>query len=164
MLDTKPRVVGEVFFVLLLLAVSLFLLWSAYTISGFESFASAGAVPMAAAGLMAVCALVILVQTLRRPPGEPEAGLVRRLMVQVTPPALLFMLVLIVLYVVLLEQLGFLLVSFLFLYASMFVLGSFRWFLNLVVSVGTLVVIYIVFEELFSVVLPGGRLWQGVFQ
>ncbi len=164
MSEPKPRLVGEVFFVLLLLAVSLFLLWSAYTISGFESFASAGAVPMAAAGLMAVCALAILVQTLRRPADTTEASTLRRLMVQVTPPALLVMLVLIVLYVVLLEQIGFLLVSFLFLLASMFVLGSYRWVMNLVVSVGTLGVIYIVFEELFSVVLPAGLLWQGVFQ
>ncbi len=68
------------------------------------------------------------------------------------------------LYVVLLEQIGFLLVSFLFLLASMFVLGSYRWVMNLVVSVGVLGVIYIVFEELFSVVLPAGYLWQGVFQ
>jgi putative tricarboxylic transport membrane protein len=42
-------------------------------------------------------------------------------------------------------------------------LGSTRWRTNLLVSALVLGAVYLVFQTAFSVVLPAGRLWQGVF-
>jgi putative tricarboxylic transport membrane protein len=62
-----------------------------------------------------------------------------------------------------LEWLGFVVSSYLFLAVTMRLLGSTRWRTNLLVSALVLGAVYLVFQTAFSVVLPAGRLWQGVF-
>jgi putative tricarboxylic transport membrane protein len=54
----RRRLPGELTFALLLIGLSLFLLWQAYGISGFESLTSAGAFPMVAAAVMLVTAVL----------------------------------------------------------------------------------------------------------
>jgi putative tricarboxylic transport membrane protein len=63
-----------------------------------------------------------------------------------------------------LEWLGFVVGSYLFLIVAMWILGGRRIVLNLVVSALVLTAIYVVFQTAFSVVLPAGSLWQGVFK
>ena len=65
---------------------------------------------------------------------------------------------LIVAYMLLLEVLGFILSSYLFLLLSMQVLGSRRLLVNLAASAVVLASIYIIFQTAFSVVLPPGSL------
>jgi putative tricarboxylic transport membrane protein len=48
--------------------------------------------------------------------------------------------------------------------ASMALLGSRRWGLNLLVSALALAAIYVIFQTVFSVVLPSGTLLQGLFK
>ncbi len=74
------------------------------------------------------------------------------------PLTLVLFTLLIVAYMLLLEVLGFLVASYLFLLLSMQVLGSKRLGLNLVVSAVVLAAIFIVFQTAFSVVLPAGSL------
>ena len=50
----------------------------------------------------------------------------------------------------------------LFLVITMRLLGSERWWLNMAVSAVALGLIYLVFRTAFSVILPVGRIWQGV--
>ena len=62
----RTRRPGEGVFTLVLAAISLFLLWSAYGISGFEALSSPGALPMATAATMVVTALIIAAGTFPR--------------------------------------------------------------------------------------------------
>lgn len=159
-MSTRRRLPGELGFILLLIGFSAFLLWQAWRISGFESITSAGVFPMAAALVMLLSLGVVLVRSLRVPreaqePGESRlAHFVRRL----SPGVVVSFSVAIVIYMLVMESLGFLLSSFLFLLISMRLLGSRRWIVNLLLSAVILAAIYVVFHTAFSVVLPEGTL------
>ena len=77
---------------------------------------------------------------------------------KVTPVQLIAFSVLIFLYMLGMEYIGFLIASYIFLAASMYLLGSRRVVLNLFISAAVLVAIFIVFRTAFSVVLPAGSL------
>ncbi|SDH26506.1 Tripartite tricarboxylate transporter TctB family protein [Alteribacillus persepolensis] len=57
-------------------------------------------------------------------------------------------------FVLLLPVLTFFPAAFLFLIASMFFLKGVSWFVNIAVSIGTIVVIYFLFSQLFNIVFP----------
>lgn len=160
----RQRLPGEAVFALVMLLLSAFLLWAAVDISGLTSYTSAGAYPMAAAATMLVCALIVLVQTVRLPI-EPEASgwpawrvFVRR----IAPPVIVSSSLAIALYMYALDRLGFVVASYLFLVLMMRLLGSARWGLNLTVSAVVLGAIYLVFQTVFSVALPAGTVWRGL--
>ncbi len=166
-MNTTPRrQPGEIVFTLLLAAGSVFMLWEAYGISRFESITSAGVFPMLATGTMVVAALLALRGTLRAPAADAAdgEGVARQFLVKITPPVVVGFTAVIASYMVLLEPLGFILASYLFLVLSMGLLGSRRWGLNLLVSAVALAAIYLVFQTAFSVVLPKGRWLAGVLQ
>jgi putative tricarboxylic transport membrane protein len=78
---------GELAFCALLLLLSLFLLWQAHGISGFESLSSAGMFPMLAAATMVVTGAVFSWQSLRRGPANVSGqGNWQAFVVQITPP------------------------------------------------------------------------------
>lgn len=147
----KPKRPGEDLFGLLVLMGSLFLLWTAYTISGFDSLSSPGAFPMAVALVMVLSSAYVCWDNIRR--NRAKVGIDRTPLLSKTAMAFL---ALIVAYGALLEALGFLLSSFLFLVAGMALLraGSLPRILALVVA--CLVVIYVLFRLTFQVVLPEG--------
>jgi hypothetical protein len=64
MADKKTRLPGELTFTVLLLLGSLFLLYQAYGISGFESITSAGMFPMLSALVMAFTAFLAILLAL----------------------------------------------------------------------------------------------------
>lgn len=166
MTPTPCRQPGEIVFTLLLAAGSVFMLWSAYGISGFDSITSAGVFPMLATGVMVLMALFVLLRTLRLPlvarlPGESAK---QQLFRRIAPPAVVPFTLLITGYMLLLQPLGFVVSSYLFLFLSMALLGSRRWGLNLLVSGMSLAAIYVVFHTVFSVVLPKGDWLMGVIQ
>ncbi len=160
----RTRLPGETVFSVLMLMLSAFLLWAAVDISGFKSYTSAGSYPMAAAATMLGCSLVVVAQTARAQaepaaPGEsPWRAFVRR----IAPPVIVSTSLAIAAYMLTLEWLGFVVSSYAFLVVTMRLLGSARWGLNLVVSALVLGAIHLVFQTAFSVVLPAGRLWQGI--
>jgi putative tricarboxylic transport membrane protein len=160
---TKPlerRLPGELTFVLVLVLFGATALWQAYRISGFASWSSPGAVPMLAALVLVGAALRIALATLRQPPAEvPEGSTLSAQFGHVLlPRVIVAFTLLIVLYMFALEPLGFVVSSFLFLAAGMWVLGSHRVVYNLVISAICLAAIYVVFQTAFSVVLPAGVL------
>ena len=163
--ETAPprRPPGELAFCVLLLALSLFLLWQAYGISGFESLTSAGMFPMLASATMVVTGAVFVAQSLRRGRAE-SAGHWQAFVAQVTPPLWLGSALAVCLYMLALPRLGFIGASFVFLLLLMRLLGSQRWLLNVGVSAASLAGIYAVFQTIFSVVLPQGTWVQAVFR
>ncbi len=162
-MNTPQRPAGEIVFCMLLASFSLFLVWQAYRISGFESLSSAGAFPMFAAAVMLISALLALRQSLRRQPTPRQSGetLAGQFVREVTPMQLISFTATLAVYMYLLDLLGFLLASYLFLNVSMSLLGSRRWGLNLLVSALSLAGIYLIFQLAFSVVLPKGRWLMG---
>jgi putative tricarboxylic transport membrane protein len=76
------------------------------------------------------------------------------------PPVLLWNTLALAGYMFALERAGFHLASLVFLLLSMRLLGSRRWGLNVAVAVGAVAAIHLVFQTVFSVVLPAGTLWQ----
>lgn len=160
----RRRPAGEIGFTVLLVVFSAFMLWTAYGISGFGSLTSAGAFPMVATAVMLVTGLVTVGHALREAPTESRAGesTARKFTRELTPPVLIAFTVAIAAYMWLLERLGFVVASYLFLVVSMFLLGSRRVLLNLAVSAVSLAAIYVIFQTVFAVVLPKGTWWQGV--
>ena len=162
----RPRLAGELVFCGLLLLFAAFLLWSSYGISGLASYTSAGSFPMAASALMVICGLVIVRQTARAPRAHGGTGetVLRQFLRQITPGVVIAFSVAIGLYMAALEPLGFIVSSYLFMVACMWLLGSRKPLTIAIVSAACLGAIYVVFQTAFSVVLPAGTLWQGVFQ
>ncbi|MER5173622.1 tripartite tricarboxylate transporter TctB family protein [Thioclava kandeliae] len=149
--DATHRRPGERIFTAILVLFSGALLWNAYGIAGFDSLSSAGAVPMATAAVMLVSALVIGWKTARLPKTETET-----LTGDILPPLVLVLAVFLVLYGIVLEPLGFLPTSALFLIAAIKLLSRRGWGFTLAVSLGTLAVIYLVFRIVFTVLMPAG--------
>lgn len=154
---SHPRLPGELSFMALIVAFSTFMLWASYNISKFESISSAGAFPMVCAAAMLITGLMSLAKTARAKLAlEGGETLLQQFSRRLAPPQLVLFAVLITIYMLLLERLGFLVSSYLFLASAMQLLGSRRTLLNLLVSAVTLAAIYVVFQTAFSVVLPSG--------
>lgn len=156
----EKRLPGELAFVVVALLFAVTALWQAIRISGFASWSSPGAVPMLAALVMVLSGLKIAYGTLRRPPAESVPGVSRAAAFAqaLLPRVIVAFTLLIVLYMFALEPAGFVVSSFLFLFAGMWVLGSRRLVHNAIVAALSLAVIYAVFQTAFSVVLPAGVL------
>jgi putative tricarboxylic transport membrane protein len=163
--EKKPRLPGELTFTLLLLLGSLFLLHQAYGISGFESITSAGVFPMLSALVMVITALIALSGVAQSPllgsdDGESLSGhFIRR----ITPPVWAMFTAAVVLFMLLLPKLGFVLSAYLFLVLSMRLLGSTRWLFNVLLSAVSLAVVYLIFQTVFSVILPKGSWLTGLW-
>lgn len=156
---SHPRLPGELTFMALVVLFSAFMLWASYNISGFESLSSPGIFPMVCAGTMLVTGLMSLRQAVKAKLAlEPGQSVFQQFVLKLAPLTLVLFTLLIVAYMLLLEVLGFLVASYLFLLLSMQVLGSKRTGLNLAVSALVLAAIFIVFRTAFSVVLPAGSL------
>lgn len=156
----RPRLPGEMTFVVVLLLFAATALWQAWRISGLSGWSTPGTVPMLAALVMAGAGLRIALATLRRPPPALPSGatLPRAFARALLPRAVVAFTLLIVLYMFTLEPLGFVVASLVFLYAGMWALGSRRPVYNLVVAAASLAAVYVVFQTAFSVVLPAGIL------
>ena len=166
MLSLRRRLPGEFVFALLLIVFSLFMLWQAYSISKFESFTSAGAFPMFAVAVMLISGLIAAGETARMKPlpGTEGESVWRQFVRQITPGMLVQFVATIAAYMFLLERMGFVLSSYVFLVVSMWLLGSRKLTLNLWVSTLSLAVVYAIFQTIFAVVLPSGSWLAGAFK
>lgn len=161
----KPRLPGELGFALAMLLFGLTALWLSYRISGLSSWSSAGSVPLGTSFFLSASAAMIVLRTLRKPPLQVSADkpMMRQFYEKVFPMRHILFTAVIVFYMVLLEPLGFISSSFLYLMASSLVLGERRYVRMTIVNVLSLAAVYLVFQTAFSVVLPTGpieRLFQ----
>jgi putative tricarboxylic transport membrane protein len=147
---------GENLFCIFLLLLSLFILIMAYRISGFSSVSSPGAFPIAA-GLVMVISMGLVLFGHRRLEKPAAADFKEELRVaarETLPLKFILYTVIILGYMLLLQPLHFLPSSFLFLVVSMMVLKGSGLVKSLLISAGTLAVIYLIFQFLFRVVMP----------
>ncbi|GGH59221.1 tripartite tricarboxylate transporter TctB family protein [Frigidibacter albus] len=151
MQTTQPRRPGELVFTIIMVLGSLFLLWSAYGISGFEALSAPGAIPMVTAATMAICALMILRDTLRRSPVTGE-----KLERDILPMPVVVTIVMITAYALLLKPLGFVPTSFIFLTVMIRYLARCTFARAVLLSVVIVAVIYLVFRVVFTVLMPAG--------
>ena len=147
---------GEALFAAFFLLLGLVMLWSAHGISGFSQLSAPGTVPMATTFAMVLTAGIVLLSTLRRPLDERES--VRR---DILPGLVLFMVGLLAAYAALLVPLGFLPTSLLFLIGGIRLLSGRGWGFAVLVALGSLLVIYLVFRIVFTVLMPPGIVPEG---
>lgn len=156
MQSKQPRRPGELIFNLAMVVGSLFLLWSAYGISGFEAKSAPGAVPMVTTAIMAICGLLILRETLGKSATTGEK--VER---DILPLPVIVTIVAIVAYAFLLKPLGFLPTSFLFLTIMIRYLAGRSLMLSALLALIIVAIIYLVFRIVFTVLMPPGIVPEG---
>ena len=149
---------GELGFAIFLTLASLFLLYNAYGISGFKALSSPGSVPMATTLVMAVSAFTVTLRTSRLSKVAHET-----LSKDILPVMVILFIGFLVIFGLLLKPLGFVLTAALFLIVAIKVLGRKGWAYTLTVALGSLVVIWIVFRVVFTVLLPAGILPEAEF-
>ncbi|MGB0662014.1 MAG: tripartite tricarboxylate transporter TctB family protein [Mangrovicoccus sp.] len=144
---------GELAFAAFLVIASLILLGNAYGIAGFEALSSPGAVPMATTATMVITSAMVLIATFRKAPVTSES-----LTKDILPPLVIILLLALVAFGILLEPLGFVPTAAIFLTGSMKLLARRSWGYTLLVSLGSLVAIWLIFRIVFTVLLPSGIL------
>lgn len=147
----QPRRPGELVFTLAMVLGSLFLLWSAYGISGFEAKSAPGAVPMVTTAIMVICGLLILRETLGKSATTGE-----KLERDILPLPVIVTIVAIVAYALALKPLGFLPTSFLFLTGLIGYLAGGNFLRAAIQSLLIVALIYLVFRIVFTVLMPPG--------
>lgn len=156
MQTNHPRRPGEVIFNAALVAVSLFLFHTAYGISGFEALSGPGSVPMVTTGIMVVASVIILMQSLRKPPVISET-----VAHDILPIPVVAIVGLILAYALLLDPLGFIPTSFLFLLVAIRLLGRRSLIWSATMAAVSVVFIYVVFRLVFTVLMPPGIVPEG---
>ena len=154
----EQRRPGELGFAIFLTLASLFLLYSAYGISGFKALSSPGSVPMATTLVMAVSALIVALRTARLSRVAHET-----LSKDILPVMVILFIGFLIIFGLLLKPLGFVLTAALFLIVAIKVLARKGWGYTLFVALGSLVVVWIVFRVVFTVLLPAGILPEAEF-
>ncbi|MCF8516910.1 MAG: tripartite tricarboxylate transporter TctB family protein [Rhodobacteraceae bacterium] len=147
---------GELVFNLAMVLGSLFLLWSAYGISGFEALSAPGAVPLVTTATMVVCAVLILRDTLRKSATTSE-----KLERDILPLPVIVTIAAIASYALLLKPLGFLPTSFLFLTGMIAYLGRYSLLRSALLAVLIVAIIYLIFRIVFTVLMPPGIVPEG---
>lgn len=149
---------GELFFGIFLFVASLVLLNSAYGISGFQALSAPGTVPMATTLVLTVTALIIVIRTARLPLVTSES-----VSVDILPRVVILFGVLLLAYGVLLQPLGFLPTSALFLSVAIKVLTRRSWVYTLIISLSSLFAIWLIFRIVFTVLMPAGIVPEAEF-
>lgn len=155
---SEQRRPGELGFALILTAASLYLLYSAYGISGFTALSGPGAIPMATTFVMVVAAGIVALRTWRLPRITTET-----LGRDILPPMVILFIGFLIVFGLLLKPLGFVPTAALFLMIAIKVLARRGWGYTLAVALGSLIVIWIVFRVVFTVLLPAGILPEAEF-
>lgn len=142
---------GELGFAVLLMLASAYLLKEAYGISGFESLSSPGVVPMGTTAVMLVTALIVVLNTRRRPLLKTET-----LARDILPVRAIVFVGLIIGFALLLKPLGFLPTSALFLILSIRFLDARGWVFATGIGLFALIIVWVVFRIVFTVLMPPG--------
>jgi len=153
MVESTQKQPGETVFGYLMLLLSTFLFWQAYQISGFEALSSPGAFPLAAAGIMVISSCIVVVKNARR---QSPAHLVQGFFTRILPPLVAIMIALILIYAVVLDSLGFIPSTFVFLLLAIHLLHHRSIISSLVITTGSLILIYVIFRLVFQIILPEG--------
>ena len=148
---------GEATFGYMLLIFSLFLLYNAFAISGFSSLSSPGVFPLVAASAMVVSALTIILKNRAAPQGEATtfSHRLRLFHSQILPlkPMVIYI-AMVIGFMMVLEPFGFIPSALIFLFVSFWYLYAKGAVFALVLSIGSVAIVYALFRLVFKVVLP----------
>lgn len=151
MQSKQPRRPGELVFNLLMVLGSLYLLWSAYGISGFEALSAPGAVPMVTTAIMVLCAALIFLETLRKSKITSE-----KLSRDILPMPVIVTILAITAYALALTSFGFLPTSLIFLTGLICYLTKYSLLRSIILSLLIVALIYLLFRIVFTVLMPPG--------
>lgn len=151
---------GELLFAVILLVFAVAAFWQAYGISGFSGKTTPGVFPMLASGVMVISGVAILISAAQKPQIPADApGFFK----EVLSPNHIVLIGLVFGYVIVMPHLGFVVSSALFLFCTFQFLWRKNPFAMLGLTAVTLIAIYLIFREVFQVVLPQGTLLRGLF-
>ncbi len=148
---TLPK--GEYKMMLLLLLIALALFIDSLRSPGFFQGESAGpgSIPQLVSGSLVLMIVALAVQTFRKSYKEGRFG---DLLHHLFDRQVIVLLVAVTIYGLVVETIHFVPATFLFLVSVMYFLEPGKLLLKVVVSAGTLGVLYLIFSTLFQVVLP----------
>jgi putative tricarboxylic transport membrane protein len=146
---------GENWFDWLMMVLSIVVFILAYQISGFASCAP-GTFPLVASLTMVISMTLVLLGNRKRPKPQVSGWLeeVRRTINRVAPRVILIYTSIIIAYAFLIVPLHFYPSTCLFLFISMMYLKGVGWLKSLLISIGSLVAVYAIFQFVFKVTLP----------
>lgn len=147
---------GEHAFTWVLMVFSVAVLILSYRISGFSSVSSPGAFPMAAATVMVFSMVLVLLENMKmkKPDVRGFSDEMRRAFNRVLPWIIIIYTGIIFGYALLIQPVHFFPSSFVFLFVSMIYLRGTTWLRALLITIGTLICIFIIFQYVFRVTLP----------
>ncbi|KJZ18514.1 tripartite tricarboxylate transporter TctB family protein [Loktanella sp. S4079] len=159
--EINQRRPGELVFAAFLVLASIGLLHSAYGIEnpfGPNGLSAPRSIPLAATFAMVVSAAIVLFKTAKLPLDRAET-----LAKDILPPMVLLFALMLVIYGALMQPLGFLPTSGLFLFIAIKLLAKRSLLWTATVSLGSLIVIWLIFRIVFSVLMPAGIVPEAEF-
>ena len=146
---------GELLITVLLLIFSIFVFYQAYLISGFSSIRSAGAFPIAASITMTVSMMYVVIGNLKGKERNRQAWKKCFLAISELIPMKVFIFILLIaVYMISLNFIGFIVSTFLFLVIGVFGLKGASLRNSFLISILSVISIYLIFNFLFQVELP----------
>ena len=149
---------GEKIFSILLVLFSGFLFFESYKISQFKSLVTSGAMPMFASTLMFVSSIFILINTFSKNKTLKQNSF--QVIKYLFPLRFILFVLLIFLYTFVIQYLGFLLASGIFLFISVWSLWEKGALPAILISLSSIASIYLLFRIVFKVILPIGTFFQ----
>lgn len=148
-----PRPKGEYKMMVVLFIISLALFVDSLRSEGIFQGHSAGpgSIPQLVSGALVLMIVGLAIQFYRRDYREGGFG---DLLHHLFDKEVVILLIMLVLYALVVETIHFVPATFLFLVGTMYLLEPDKLVLKLVVSAGTLGLLYLIFSTLFQVVLP----------
>ncbi|MDP2085361.1 MAG: tripartite tricarboxylate transporter TctB family protein [Gemmobacter sp.] len=152
----QPRRPGELVFNIGMTLGSLYLLYSAWGISGFEALSAPGTVPMVTTAIMVICGALILWETLQKPKVTGE-----RLDRDILPLPVIVTILMVLAYALALKPLGFLPTSFVFLTVMIRYLAGGSVIRAALLALLIVALVYGIFRLVFTVLMPPGIVPEG---
>ena len=149
---------GEKIFSILLVLFSGFLFFESYKISQFKSLVTSGAMPMFASTLMFASSIFILINTFSKNKTLKQNSF--QVIKYLFPLRFILFVLLIFLYTFVIQYLGFLLASGIFLFISVWSLWEKGALPAILISLSSIASIYLLFRIVFKVILPIGTFFQ----
>lgn len=160
MRERETRRPGELLFALGTVVFSVAAFWQSMLISGLEGPSEPGVFPSLASAAMIVASLLVLRRTLAA--AAPERTGPLAWLAAIVPPRLAILAAFVGLYIAAMPSLGFMAASAVFLFASFWLLWRRGPLWAAALTAGSLGVIWLVFREVFQVLLPRGTLLPGL--
>lgn len=137
-----------------LLLLSFFVLWISRSFPSSKTGIGVSAFPKLLAGLLIIFSIVIIVQAIKNSSFSKKEPIFEGF--KKGHVLIIAVIIILIIYIQMLETLGFILSSFLLLITLMFIFGERRKIILLVVPLLFSVVLYLVFSKMAMVFLPEG--------